>query len=211
MYVSKSDLWMPSVPICTGGRTPPSTGGTCASEKMPADTQRLASELLRCGILKRDAPEGKVFLPTFAQKPTKTLWDPCLHVPVTHLMAHAPAFFRASRAASHELALWPLLRTVEEIVRLRSSDASARLVDFKKAASYVAMFNSLRWLYMRPYRCMFDSLALLKFLHPHGLVPNWIFGICPEPFRAHCWLQAGTVVLSDTLERVSTYTPIMCV
>jgi Transglutaminase-like superfamily len=38
-----------------------------------------------------------------------------------------------------------------------------------------------------------------------------VFGVNADPFEAHCWVQAGSVVLNDTLGRVSSFTPIMSV
>jgi hypothetical protein len=73
------------------------------------------------------------------------------------------------------------------------------------------VFDSLRLFYPRPYLCLFDSLALIHFLARFGLYPDWVFGVQADPFEAHCWVQAGSVVLNDTVERVSAFTPIMYV
>jgi hypothetical protein len=59
--------------------------------------------------------------------------------------------------------------------------------------------------------CLFDSLALIHFLAQYGLYPDWVFGVSADPFEAHCWVQAGQVVLNDTVERVSAFTPILTI
>jgi hypothetical protein len=41
--------------------------------------------------------------------------------------------------------------------------------------------------------------------------PDWVFGVNADPFEAHCWVQAGNVVLNDTVAWVSGFTPIMVV
>jgi hypothetical protein len=73
----------------------------------------------------------------------------------------------------------------------------------------IATFQLLRPLFPRPYLCLFDSLALFEFLAGHDCFPHLIFGVVADPFEAHCWLQAGTVVLNDNLERTGRYKPIL--
>lgn len=59
--------------------------------------------------------------------------------------------------------------------------------------------------------CLLDSLALLRFLSRRGLSANIIFGVTPEPFAAHCWVQAGDIVLNETLSDARAHTPIRMV
>ena len=86
---------------------------------------------------------------------------------------------------------------------------SAHASDVERVRTLVKAFDALRPWYPRPYLCMFDSLALLHFLAWHGVFPEWVFGVTAEPFKAHCWVRAGTTVLNDTLERTGAFTPIM--
>jgi len=75
----------------------------------------------------------------------------------------------------------------------------------------VSTFHGLRPFFPRDYLCLFDSLALFIFLANHGVSPRWVFGVQSDPFAAHCWLQEGPLLLNDTLDRVTPYTPIMSV
>ncbi|TAL84692.1 MAG: lasso peptide biosynthesis B2 protein [Rhodanobacter sp.] len=59
--------------------------------------------------------------------------------------------------------------------------------------------------------CLLDSLSLLRFLSRRGLSANIVFGVTPEPFVAHCWAQAGDMVLNETLFDAHAYTPIRVV
>jgi hypothetical protein len=56
--------------------------------------------------------------------------------------------------------------------------------------------------------CLLDSLSLLRFLSRRGLPANIVFGVAPEPFAAHCWVQAGDMVLNETLSDANAHTPI---
>jgi hypothetical protein len=59
--------------------------------------------------------------------------------------------------------------------------------------------------------CLLDSLSLLRFLSRRRLTANIIFGVTPEPFAAHCWIQAGDIVLNETLSDTHAHTPIRMV
>jgi len=59
--------------------------------------------------------------------------------------------------------------------------------------------------------CMMRSLQMLLYLRALGHAPAWVFGVRTWPFKAHCWLQSGDVVLDDHLEHVRAFVPIMAV
>ncbi|ADG11019.1 lasso peptide biosynthesis B2 protein [Caulobacter segnis] len=57
--------------------------------------------------------------------------------------------------------------------------------------------------------CLFRSQMLRDYLLALGHRVDWIFGVRTWPFGAHCWLQAGDLVLDDEAERLIAYHPIM--
>ena len=74
----------------------------------------------------------------------------------------------------------------------------------------VARFRRLRPLaYSAPDHCVLDALTLIEFLALFGHFPNWTLGVMTQPFGAHCWVQHGEIVLSDSVTRAGVYTPIM--
>jgi hypothetical protein len=62
-----------------------------------------------------------------------------------------------------------------------------------------------------PGKCLLRSFMLLRLLRRHGHNARWVFGVRTWPFRAHCWLQAGDVVLDDDVEALVALTPILVV
>lgn len=75
---------------------------------------------------------------------------------------------------------------------------------------------SAAFLRARPYVpvttcCLVDSLAMVQFLAKHGMAANLVFGVSGAPFSAHCWVQAGPLVLNDTLGNTHAHTPIRVV
>lgn len=75
----------------------------------------------------------------------------------------------------------------------------------------VKIFGALRPWYPRDYLCLFDSLALLEFLARRDVFPDWVFGVQVQPFAAHCWVQEDGILLNETYEYASQFTPIMSI
>ncbi|MCP1374691.1 lasso peptide biosynthesis B2 protein [Dyella lutea] len=57
-------------------------------------------------------------------------------------------------------------------------------------------------------RCLLDSIAMANFLSRRGIAAHVVFGVALDPFSAHCWVQAGNLVLNDSLGNVASHTPI---
>lgn len=70
--------------------------------------------------------------------------------------------------------------------------------------------RSRRYVPIEPI-CLLDSLSLLRFLSRRGLPANIVFGVTPAPFAAHCWVQAGDMVLNEALSDANAHTPIKIV
>jgi hypothetical protein len=70
-----------------------------------------------------------------------------------------------------------------------------------------------RWVPFAPVsgKCLLRAFMLRRVLHRHGHPHDWVFGVTLWPFKAHCWLQSGGLVLDDTVENVAAYRPIMVV
>lgn len=184
-------------------------GSPIASEP-PHDALALANQLLSIDILSERADGAKHAQPTVCPAPTDgSDVDLPMRSRISTCM-HALSFFLSSARASRQLRDQRFQAIVSSVrARKHRNMDAARPFDFERARSLISVFDSLRLFYPRPYRCLFDSLALLHFLARFGLYPDWVFGVTAEPFEAHCWVQAGSVALNDTIERVAAFTPIM--
>lgn len=72
-----------------------------------------------------------------------------------------------------------------------------------------AAFEQSRPLVPFARNCLLDSLALDSWLARRGYGTQLVFGIRPEPFAAHCWLQTPQALLNDSYDHVSSFTPIL--
>jgi hypothetical protein len=75
----------------------------------------------------------------------------------------------------------------------------------------IARFMASRRVLSRQSQCLRTSLALASFLGERRYYPDLVIGVRVKPFGAHAWVQAGDMVLNDTVDEVAPYTPILVV
>jgi len=107
--------------------------------------------------------------------------------------------------------LLPLERAVRRVAARRSHAGESPL-ERERARQLLLVFGRLRaYFFTSRDACLFESFALIEFLSHHDILPRWVFAVHARPFAAHCWVQQEGLVLNDTVEHVSGYTPIMVV
>ena len=176
-----------------------------------AEVSLLADDLIAAGILRRSAQHS--------QSPQRPPVPPereigSLLLPSTALdvdRARMP-IIAALASADWSLRCVPLPRIIDRFTAPNAPNCSEPHNDnLRHAAALTRQFLAFRPWYPRDYLCLFDSLALLLLLLRRGIRARWIFGVKEDPFAAHCWLQIGTVVLNEHLDRTRLYSPIMMV
>lgn len=190
-------------------------GGDLGSRKEQPKTRpsaaatAFAAELVAAGVLMEGPPEQDVQMPT-AAAPTSDLASTraSLHAPKTSLRLFA-SVATSLIYARQALRFTPISLIVDAVAACKRAASVVEVAECKNAMQLTEVFLHFRPLFPWDYRCLFDSLALIRFLSRFALYPDWIFGVQDDPFNAHCWVQAGSLVLNDDLERVRSYTPIM--
>ena len=94
--------------------------------------------------------------------------------------------------------------------------ARAAQIDIAEEATRIAtlsqdFFRLRPFVYSSRDKCLYDCLVLLEFLAYFDLFPTLVIGVATFPFRAHCWLQYGSLVLTDYVEHTRAYGPILVV
>ncbi|WP_295326785.1 lasso peptide biosynthesis B2 protein [uncultured Sphingopyxis sp.] len=111
------------------------------------------------------------------------------------------------RRASVELRRDSLLEIVERLGRGRPRNASC---GERVCQNIAAAFLRSRRLVSAEDQCLVRGIAMKRMLAQRGCDARLVFGVT-MPFSAHCWVQAGDVVLTDTLDIVRRYQPIFAV
>lgn len=95
--------------------------------------------------------------------------------------------------------------------RTEQADVESNNLAREQLVEASAMFRRARLYVPVDTSCLLDSIALVKFLARRGLYASIVFGVACDPFSAHCWVQAGTFVLNDTVGNAKAFTPIRMV
>lgn len=57
--------------------------------------------------------------------------------------------------------------------------------------------------------CLFDSLALSRFMMDAGQSVDWVVGVKARPFAAHSWVEQDGEILNDDCETCAPFTEIL--
>lgn len=193
----------------------PAVDGQRALEQKSGDERAKATltRMIRMGLVTDNPSQGHSATPTVTSPASRTLFAADLEARPTVTPGFGVCLFRACIAAARDLRLHRFEKVAS---RLRD-----RRTTFSKKPSSLdeqPLFKLVEaYVYARPFffsarnACMYDSRALLELLYYHHIFPTWTFGIHTDPFLAHCWLQLGDLVVNDTVENVSQFTPILTV
>jgi hypothetical protein len=75
----------------------------------------------------------------------------------------------------------------------------------------VAAFQASERIVSAHDRCLSLSLALALAVVRRNIPVDLVIGVSGAPFAAHAWVQRGSVLLADQLDRVHRFTPVMVV
>jgi len=76
--------------------------------------------------------------------------------------------------------------------------------------SVAAAFHRVKRYLSETDQCLIRSVAMARLLARRRQRIHVIIGVT-LPFAAHCWTQAGATVLSDDIDQVRAYTPLLAV
>ncbi len=174
------------------------------------EVDAMIASLLYQAVLTENPKEGKPFAESVFPPRERAIETSLQTASTRPSLPCIVKFFLACGKTDWRLRTKELSRTLGDIERHRHrNERSTVMWNAQYAAALIAKFKTLRPLYPRPYLCLFESLSLLEFLASYRLVPQIYFGVVADPFHAHCWLQYGTTVLDDDLERLNRYKPIL--
>jgi len=174
------------------------------------DKRRVVEALTVRGLCVPRGTGGKEIKPVCILAAARTLVEGMRPKPAIRI-SHWTAFLNASLRATWKLRCFSMQHVAHSVKNRKSRRGRPSAMPHDALRELVAIFHYLRPFYLRKYLCLYDSLALVEFLAVYRSYPQWAFGVTAEPFGAHCWVQEHDLVLNDTVERVTRYTPIMII
>lgn len=112
------------------------------------------------------------------------------------------------RAIERRLAKRGLHMVMSELRSVLCSRHPSRPFDADHAA-LVKAFEDAGLVRSAVDRCLPRSIALARLMARSGGACQVIIGVKLRPFAAHCWVQAGHLVLNESAEEAARYTPIL--
>lgn len=119
------------------------------------------------------------------------------------------------------LKLWLILLRTRSALRTRALEAIVADVVVADApdgadmscaaAEHAKRFAAARKAVPIAPNCLLDSLALLEWLGPTRAATSLVFAVKLDPFAAHCWVQAGNLLLNDRLDAIARFHPVRVV
>lgn len=166
------------------------------------------SHLVDSGLLVSCPDAGKPIQPTVCEAPTETA---LAQIPRTSMkwetLLALGYHLEAMMALKHNTLGQTALRLERRKCRNRTSpDIAAK----SNLADIGAFLQTRRWIKTHNH-CLRWSVAMVQFLASRGYYPQFVIGVRMKPFHAHAWVQDGPKVLSDEVDIVSNYTPILVI
>jgi len=127
----------------------------------------------------------------------KQVFDPIAATEIAYLVA------MARRLVKRHSLRW----NIADIEHRRTGEDAAA----GRIAALAQAFIRYRRLVPLANKCLPDTLAFLRFAARRGHYPRLVFGVEAWPFAAHCWAQAGDLVLNDVLDHARSFSPILVI
>lgn len=192
--------WRDQKPVMTSGSS------------LGANANTFLGSLISNGIITSNPATGKPFIGCALSSPESGMEISEAVASESLPFGWVARFFLACGAADWQLRTRSFSRNLERLERRRCRvQSSSTMIRAASVSKLMQAFKVLRPFYPRPYLCLFDSLAVLEYLAGYHFFPRMVFGVVADPFQAHCWIQEGSAVLNDDLERVRRYKPILSV
>ncbi len=122
----------------------------------------------------------------------------------------AAEVWRSLRTARAQVARTPFENIIARL-RARKARRVSSSHDVEALKLWAARFEAARRGAPIDAVCLQDSLALLEIYARRNLYPELVLGVTVAPFAAHCWLQAGGLILNEALDEAAPFQPILVV
>jgi len=182
------------------------------AQRLTGDRDEVIRLLLGERLLTDDAGSGKAATPVSLERATASLLVAPRQLPRVD-RRHFGNFVAAWLSATTILRALPLRIGVERARRRKAHRlAGAGEFDSRKAYGLMMAYFILRPNFFSVVdACLRDSMTVIEFLARYDMYPKWVFGVTMNPFTAHSWVQAGSIVVNDSVDHVNRFTPILAI
>jgi hypothetical protein len=171
------------------------------------------AKMIAARMLTTDGDIGKEARPVNVPVASEALVQPGLDWRPRIRFIDVVRFLLASMLTSLSMRVLPLRSVMDGAMKRKAAGvATCGSVNVAIARRATEAFIRLRpLLFGAQDACLYDSLALTRFLSYYGQYPACVIGVQTAPFGAHCWVQETGFVFNDEPEYVRRFTPILLV
>ena len=188
--------------------------GEASEARAPGSrAESVFAKMLAAGMLTTDPDIGKEASPVEMAAASEALVQPDLDWRPRIAFIDVVRFLLASMFTSLSMRLLPLRSVITGVIKRKTEGAAAcGPVNIAIARRATEAFIRMRpLLFAAQDACLYDSLALTRFLSYYRQYPACVIGVRTAPFGAHCWVQEAGFVFNDAPEYVRRFTPILAV
>lgn len=114
------------------------------------------------------------------------------------------------RKATYDLTHISLQRVLDRL-RKAKSKGKCGPVPSPVPSGYVSAYQCATRILSTQDQCLRTAVGFTKLLNRDGYYPDLVIGVRMSPFRAHAWVQDQGTILTDTLDTVLPFTPILVI
>jgi hypothetical protein len=195
-----------------GIAAPPDGGASQPPRASAGHAETVLSKMLDAGMLTTDPAVGKVVEPLRIPEVSAALVEQDLDWRPEVAFIDVVRFLTASALTAIALRAFPIRKIITGLMKRKRAADSGKPVDVEVVRRATAAYIRLRpLLFGAQDACLYDSLALTRYLSYYDQFPHCVIGVQTGPFGAHCWVQDGSYVFNDAPENVRRFTPILAV
>ncbi|MFT4077479.1 MAG: lasso peptide biosynthesis B2 protein [Asticcacaulis sp.] len=116
----------------------------------------------------------------------------------------------SQRRATRDLSRLPLLSVLTSLREAKAQDGQ-RHGNTPIPSRHIAAYRTATRILSSQDQCLRTAVGFTRLLNRDGYFPNMVIGVRMSPFRAHAWVQDRGTVLTDTLDTVLPFTPILVI
>lgn len=173
-------------------------------ELSPSDRDRLQS-LVRAGVLQVGRSREIDWYRETPRNAVRDIWTLPGH---QGAMRELFGLWLAEVAVRRRIRRVPLHRNLE-VLAGKKLMAAAPPRNFEEIVKLGWVSEALGPYRSAENRCLSRAYAVASALFAKNVPIQLVFGVSGRPFQAHCWAQYDDMVLTDRLENIRPYTPIL--
>lgn len=136
-----------------------------------------------------------------------SVFEPPIAAPAPWLVARAVL---SQRRATRDLSKLPLLTVLTALREAKLQNGAGRRPR-QIPLGHVAAYRTATRILSAQDQCLRTAIAFTRLLNRDGYFPTLVIGVRMSPFRAHAWVQDNETVLTDALDTVLPFTPILVI